>query len=60
LKETAQGMVGRLIPQPNQAQMQKGLELALDMARRYGITSVQDNSGYETTKLYRDFLRQIN
>jgi predicted amidohydrolase YtcJ len=38
--------------------MQKGLELALDMARKYGITSVQDNSGYETTKLYRDFLRQ--
>ncbi|HXG86366.1 MAG TPA: amidohydrolase [Pyrinomonadaceae bacterium] len=57
LKETAQGLVGRLIPQPNAAQMQKGLELALDMARRYGITSVQDNSGYETTKLYRDFLK---
>jgi hypothetical protein len=57
LKETAQGLVAGLIAQPNQAQMQKGLELALDMARRYGITSVQDNSGYETTKLYRDFLR---
>ncbi|HEV8159398.1 MAG TPA: amidohydrolase family protein, partial [Pyrinomonadaceae bacterium] len=28
-----------------------------DMARKYGITSVQDNSGYETTKLYREFLR---
>jgi predicted amidohydrolase YtcJ len=38
--------------------MQKGLELALKMAREYGITSVQDNSGYETTKLYRDFLKQ--
>lgn len=57
LKETAQGLIGGLIPQPNAAQMQKGLELALDMARRYGITSVQDNSGYETTKLYREFLR---
>jgi predicted amidohydrolase YtcJ len=57
LKETAQGLVAGLIAQPSQAQMQKGLELALDMARRYGITSVQDNSGYETTKLYRDFLR---
>ncbi len=50
-------MVAGLIAEPSQAQMQKGLELALDMARRYGITSVQDNSGYETTKLYRDFLR---
>ena len=57
LKETAQGAVGGLIPQPNAAQMQKGLELALDMARKYGITSVSDNSGYETTKLYREFLR---
>ncbi|MBA3601638.1 MAG: amidohydrolase, partial [Acidobacteria bacterium] len=57
LKETAQGLVGRLIAEPSQAQRVKGLELALDMARKYGITSVQDNSGYETTKLYREFLR---
>lgn len=57
LKETSQGLVAGLIAEPNRAQMQKGLELALDMARRYGITSVSDNSGYETTKLYRDFLR---
>jgi len=57
LKETAQGLVGRLIAEPNAVQRIKGLELALDMARKYGITSVQDNSGYETTKLYREFLR---
>jgi hypothetical protein len=57
LKETAQGLIAGLIPEPSAAQRTKGLELALDMARRYGITSVQDNSGYETTKLYRDFLR---
>ena len=36
------------------------MELALEMARKYGITSVQDNSGYETTKLYREFLRQTD
>ena len=58
LKETAQGLVVNLIPQPSPEMMQKGLELALDMARKYGITSVQDNSGYETTKLYRAFLKQ--
>lgn len=58
LKETAQGLVNRLVPPPNAAQQTRGLELALDMAKRYGITSVQDNSGYETTKLYREFLRQ--
>ncbi|MEP6923369.1 MAG: amidohydrolase family protein, partial [Pyrinomonadaceae bacterium] len=53
LKETAQGLIAKLIPQPTPAMMQQGLELALEMARKYGITSVQDNSGYETTKLYR-------
>jgi predicted amidohydrolase YtcJ len=58
LKETAQGLVARLIAQPTAEQMTKGLELALDLAKRYGITSVQDNSGYETTKIYRQFLNQ--
>ncbi|MDQ3798729.1 MAG: amidohydrolase [Acidobacteriota bacterium] len=58
LKETAQGLVSRLIPQPDQPTLFRGLEAALDMARRHGITSVQDNSGYETTKLYRAFLQQ--
>jgi hypothetical protein len=58
LKETAQDLVNRLIPQPDQPTLFRGLESALDMARRYGITSVQDNSGYETTKLYRAFLQQ--
>jgi len=57
LKETSQDLVSSLIPQPSPEQMNKGMELALDMARRYGITSVQDNSGYETTKLYREFLK---
>ena len=58
LKETAQSLVANLIAQPTVEQMSKGLELALDMAKHYGITSVQDNSGYETTKIYREFLRQ--
>ncbi|HEX8565104.1 MAG TPA: amidohydrolase [Pyrinomonadaceae bacterium] len=58
LKETAQGLVSRLIPQPTGAQNQTAMEMALDMARRLGITSIQDNSGYETTRLYRQFLQQ--
>ena len=58
LKETTQTLVSDLIPQPTKEQQIKGLELALKMAREYGITSVQDNSGYETTKLYREFLNQ--
>lgn len=58
LKETAQGLVNRLVPQPDAVQYAKAMELALDMARRYGITSIQDNSGYEATKIYREFLKQ--
>ncbi len=57
LKETAQGLVGALVPSPTKEQQAQGMELALKMAREYGITSVQDNSGYETTKLYREFLK---
>lgn len=57
LKETSQALVSSLIPQPSPEQLNKGMELALKMAREYGITSVQDNSGYETTKLYREFLK---
>lgn len=56
LKETAQGLVSKFIPETTPAQETKGLELALDMAKKYGITSVHDISGYETTKLYREFL----
>jgi predicted amidohydrolase YtcJ len=58
LKETAQGLVNRMIPQANAAQYAQALESALDMARKFGITSIQDNSGYEATKIYREFLRQ--
>ncbi len=57
-KETAQGLISNLVPQPNAAQLNQAMELALKMAREFGITSVQDNSGYETTKLYREFLKQ--
>lgn len=58
MKETAQGLVARFVPPPTPEQSVKGLELALKMAREYGITSVHDISGYETTKLYRQFLSQ--
>lgn len=58
LKETAAGLVGKIIPAPTDADRARGLEVALKQAREYGITSIQDNSGYEATKIYRDFLKQ--
>jgi predicted amidohydrolase YtcJ len=53
LKETAGTLVARVVPEPSPAGWRQAVERALEEARRYGITSIQDNSGYETTKLYR-------
>jgi predicted amidohydrolase YtcJ len=58
LKETAGGLVTRVVPEPTAAEQTEALERALAEARRYGITSIQDNSGYETTKLYRELKRK--
>ena len=58
LKETAAALVGRVVPTPDAAETLQGIERALAEARRYGITSIQDNSGYETTKIYRELLQQ--
>jgi predicted amidohydrolase YtcJ len=58
MKETAQGLVSRFVPAFTSEQQIKGLELALEIAKKYGITSVQDISGYDATKLYRQFLSQ--
>lgn len=58
LKETAQGLVARLIPQPTREQLLEALEFALAEARRYGITSIQTNDvpSAEATPLYRELL----
>lgn len=58
LKETAGALVTRVVPEPTAAEQTEALERALAEARRYGITSIQDNSGYETTKLYRELKRK--
>jgi predicted amidohydrolase YtcJ len=59
LKETAGGLVARVVPKPSREEKMRGLERALNEARRYGITSVSDSiSGYETLALYRELLKQ--
>lgn len=58
LKETAAQLVARVVPEPSPAEQLQAVERALAEARRYGITSIHDNSGYGTTKLYRELLRQ--
>ncbi|MGI9104851.1 MAG: amidohydrolase [Pyrinomonadaceae bacterium] len=56
LKETAANLVGRVVPAASRAERMQAVERALAEARRYGITSISDNSGYETVELYRELL----
>ncbi|HEX8458105.1 MAG TPA: amidohydrolase [Pyrinomonadaceae bacterium] len=56
LKETAAGLVARVVPEPTRAERMQAAERALAEARRYGLTSIQDNSGYESVELYRELL----
>ncbi|MDT7542757.1 MAG: hypothetical protein QOE33_2661 [Acidobacteriota bacterium] len=59
LKETAGGLVGRVVPPPTNEEKMRAIERALAEARRYGITSMSDSiSGYDTLALYRDLLTQ--
>lgn len=59
LKETAAGLVARVVPAPTREQKLEAIERALAEARRYGITSIQDSiSGYDTLALYRELLAQ--
>src|SRR5215212_4774357 len=59
LKETAGGLVTRVVPEPTRAEKLEAIGRALAEARRYGITSAQDSvSGYETLALYRELLAQ--
>jgi predicted amidohydrolase YtcJ len=58
LKETAGELVSKIVPEPTREEKLRGIERALEEARRYGITSVQDNSGYDQTKIYRELLKQ--
>lgn len=59
LKETAAGLVGRVVPAPSREEKLEAIARSLAEARRYGITSVQDSvSGYENLALYRELLQK--
>ena len=58
LKETAGDLVSRVVPETTREEGWRAIERSLEEARRYGITSIQDNSGYEVTKGYRELLKQ--
>jgi predicted amidohydrolase YtcJ len=47
LRETAQSLVWAKVPAPSRGQRRRAMELALADAAAHGLTSAQDNSGWE-------------
>ncbi len=54
LRESAQGLVRRVVPEPTLAQRRRALELAVQEANRFGVTSVQDNSDWQDFLTYAE------
>ena len=57
-KESAMGLVGKVVPATNNEQKVIAAKKAIDLAKQLGITSVQDNSGIESIKIYNNVLKE--
>ena len=58
VKETAQSLIANVIPPPSSQMVIKGLLLALDEAKKYGLTSVQGGEDADSMPLYVQLLRE--
>jgi predicted amidohydrolase YtcJ len=58
LRETARRLVESKIPPPTPARLRRAAELAIADAARWGITSAQDNSSWESFLVYEDLERE--
>jgi predicted amidohydrolase YtcJ len=58
LRETAQGLVYKVIPPPSHDERLRGDELAISDALAHGITSVQDFSEWEDFLVYEELEKQ--
>lgn len=58
VKETAQGLIDRIIPPPSPEMIYKGLLLALDEAKKFGLTSVQGGEDAVTMPIYAKLLAE--
>lgn len=58
LREGAGDAVYSAIPKRSMAQRRKAIELALAEATRFGLTSVQDNSGWDDFLVYEELERE--
>jgi predicted amidohydrolase YtcJ len=58
LRESAQGLVYKVIPPPSHDERRKGDELAIADALSHGITSVQDFSDWEDFLIYEEMEKE--
>ena len=59
LRETAQGAVRNVVPQPTRDQRRRGIELALADLAEHGVTSAQDFSPpWENFQIYEDLEKE--
>jgi predicted amidohydrolase YtcJ len=58
VRESAQGLVDRVIPPPTVHERRKGDELAIEDALAHGVTSAQDNSDWEDFLVYEEMEKE--
>jgi len=58
LRESAQGLVEKVIPPPTHDERRRGLELAISDAVAHGVTSVQDFSAWEDFLVFEEMKKE--
>ena len=58
LRETARDAVSAVIPKPTREKRRQAIEAALQDLAQWGITSAQDNSGWEDFQVYEQLERE--
>ena len=53
-KESAEGLISRVVPAPTRAQTRRGIMAALELAARTGVTSVQTDASGQEVQVYRE------
>lgn len=54
LKESAEGLVQRVIPPPSPEKLRRGIRAALELAARSGVTSVQTSASPAEVRVYQE------
>jgi predicted amidohydrolase YtcJ len=58
MRETAMSLVYEKVPEPTKDQRRKAIELAFQDAAQWGVTSAQDNSGWEDFLTYEEMEKE--